>query len=414
MDLARHDFSRIAEEHGTPFYLYDLDEATTHLQALQSGLPDHVDVLYCMKANPNRHIVNAYSKLTPGLDISSGGEMELALANGWEAERMSFAGPGKTDAELEYAIQHNIGSLSIESVSELKRAAAVAERLGTKVNVLLRVNPASIPKEFAMKMGGGPSQFGIPEEEIDEAVPIAKSLRSVNLRGFHVFSGTQCLKLESSLANIRQTLQLAARLAEEHDLSPEEVNLGGGVGIAYFPGQADVSASEFAEAVNKLIQSFRLETPRLSSSRLVLEMGRYLIGRYGVYVARVTEIKETRGKRFAILDGGMNHCFPATGNFGQLVKKNYPVSNLTNQGDGDESMKHEIVGPLCTPLDSMARSLELPKADVGDLVAFNNCGAYSYSASPLLFLSHKTPLELLVHQGELTVARRRMSALDFC
>jgi len=265
-----------------------------------------------------------------------------------------------------------------------------------------------------MKMGGGPSQFGIPEEVIDVAVPIAKSLESVNLRGFHVFSGTQCLKLESSLANIRQTLQLAARLAEEHDLTPEEVNLGGGVGIAYFPGQADVSATEFAEAVGKRIESFRLETPRLASARLVLEMGRYLIGRYGVYVARVTEIKETRGKRFAILDGGMNHCFPATGNFGQLVKKNYPVSNLTNQGDGDESMKHEIVGPLCTPLDSMARSLELPKADVGDLVAFNNCGAYSYSASPLLFLSHKTPLELLVHQGELTVARRRMSALDFC
>jgi diaminopimelate decarboxylase len=413
VDLTRHDFAAIADQYGTPFYLYDIDEAADHLAAFQAGLPDNVDVLYCMKANPNPRIVAMYRELVPGLDISSGGEVELAMQAGWSADVMSFAGPGKTDEELTLAIENHIGSLSIESLSELQRAAAIADNLNATAGILLRINPESIPKGFAMKMGGIASQFGIPEENIDEAVELAKSLPGIDLRGFHIFSGTQCLSLDAATENIKQTLDISQRLSEKHQITPAEINLGGGVGVAYFPGQEDIDPGELSSSLAALIIGFRREFPRLADTRMVIELGRYLIGRYGVYVTHVIDVKETRGKRFTVLNGGMNHCFPATGNFGQLIKKNYPTVNLSRDADQVDFIKQEIVGPLCTPLDSMARSLLMAPAEVGDMVAFNNCGAYSYSASPLMFLSHKTPIELIYRHGKITIGRRRLSAADF-
>lgn len=413
MELSEHDFKAIGEQYGTPFYLYDIDAAAAHLKTLQDGLPENTDVLYCVKANPNPKIVAMYRDLVPGLDMSSGGEVELAMNTGWSPEVMSFAGPGKTDEELTLAISNNLGSLSVESMGELHRASAIADNLGTKARVLLRINPETIPKAFAMKMGGVASQFGIPEEHIDEAIEAAKSLSGIHLRGFHIFSGTQCLKVEAAMENIKQTLEISQRLAAKHNISVEEINLGGGVGVAYFPGEEDICPAELSSSLNALITDFRSEVPALADTHLVIELGRYLIARYGVYVTHVVDVKETRGKRFAILNGGMNHCFPATGNFGQLIKKNYPIVNLSRECDEEDLVKTEVVGPLCTPLDSMARSLPMAQAEVGDLVAFNNCGAYAYSASPLMFLSHKTPIELIYRHGEITVGRRRLSAADF-
>ena len=413
MDLTAHDFEQLAEQYGSPFYLYDIDAAAEHLQTLQNGLPENTQILYCVKANPNPKIVAMYRDLVPGLDMSSGGEVELAMQTGWPADLMSFAGPGKTDEELTLAIQNKIGSLSIESVGELRRASKIAQNLDVTVRILLRINPSSIPKAFMMKMGGVASQFGIPEEDIDDGIEIAKSLPNIHIGGFHIFSGTQCLVLESAIANIRQTLDISRRLSEKHGIIPEEINLGGGVGVAYFPGQEDIAANELSSALHDLIIGFRSENPDLANTRMVVELGRYLIARFGVYVTHVTDVKETRGKRFAILNGGMNHCFPATGNFGQLIKKNYPIVNLSRDVADEDLEKQEVVGPLCTPLDSMARSLPMARAEVGDLVAFNNCGAYSYSASPLMFLSHKTPIELIHRHGEIIVGRRRLSAADF-
>lgn len=413
MDLARHDFKAIGEQYGTPFYLYDIDAAADHLKVLQQGLPENTDVLYCVKANPNPKIIEMYRDLTSRVDLSSGGEIELALAAGWQADAMSLAGPGKTTEELQLAISKNIGSLSIESIGELRRAAKIAEEIDTTVQVLLRINPQSVPAAFAMKMGGVASQFGIPEEEIDEVIETAKRLRSIQLQGFHIFSGTQCLKLDAAMENVRQTLETSERLASKHDLELEEVNVGGGVGVAYFPREEDVPPGDLSHALSRLITEFRRNSDRLRHTRVAIELGRYLIARFGVYVAQVTEVKQSRNKHFAILNGGMNHCFPATGNFGQLIKKNYPVANLSRKVADEDLVKTEIVGPLCTPLDSMARSLLMAPAEVDDLVAFENCGAYSFSASPLMFLSHKTPIELVYRHGEISVARRRLSMADF-
>jgi diaminopimelate decarboxylase len=417
MRLTHDEAERLAATHGTPYYLYDMDAALAHLAVLRAGLPDFVDLLYCVKANANRKVLEAFRPHVWGLDLSSAGELDLAAPAGYDPAKMSFAGPGKTARELEHAMTGGLGILSLESVAELGRAAAVAKKLGRRQDVTLRINPVETPKEFAMRMGGGPSQFGVPEEDAPAAVAAVLAEPNLRLVGLHIYSGTQCLEERALVDNVKNNLRIASELAERHDLEPSLMNLGGGFGVAYFHGQAPLDTTQLARAIGGALGEFCASHARFARTRFLFELGRFLIGAYGVYVARVTEIKETRGKRYVILDGGMNHCFPATGNFGQLVKKNYPVANLTRGGhdtlESSTNEPQEVCGPLCTPMDSMARAVRIARAEPGDLVGFFASGAYSYSASPLLFLAHDTPLELVKHAGRVVVARERFPATRF-
>lgn len=406
-----------ARAHGTPYYLYDLDAALAHLGVLRSHLPSEVDVFYCVKANGNRRVLEAFRENVAGLDLSSAGELDMAIAAGYDPKRMSIAGPGKTTEDLERCVKGGVGIISLESMAELDRLAKVAKEKNVVQGVTLRINPAETPKEFAMRMGGGASQFGVPEEEASAALDKVLATENVKLLGLHIYAGTQCLEERALVDNMIGSLTIAGRLAEEKNLTPEFMNLGGGFGIPYFTGQKAVDTASLARAIGGKLSEWRAQNPRFAKTRFIFELGRFLIGRFGVYVARVTEIKETRGKRFVILDGGMHHCFPATGNFGQLVKKNYPVKNLSRGGDADleseANAPQEVCGPLCTPMDSMARGVRIPKAEPGDLVGFFASGAYSFAASPLLFLSHDTPIELLKLKNTVTVARERMPATKF-
>lgn len=423
MNLDGQEAEALAKEHGTPYYVYDLDAALAHLAALKKSLSepaDVVDVFYCVKANGNRKVLEAFRPHVAGLDLSSAGELDMAIAAGYDPKRASIAGPGKTTEDLERCVQHGVGIVSLESVAELGRLGAVARARGKRQDVTLRINPAQTPKEFAMRMGGGASQFGVAEEEAGAAIDAVLAEPGVRLVGLHIYAGTQCLEERALVENMMGSLAIVGRLAEEKNLTPEMVNLGGGFGIPYFTGQTAVDTPALGRALAGKLVEWKAENPRFAKARFVFELGRFLIGRYGVYVSRVTEVKETRGKRFVILDGGMHHCFPATGNFGQLVKKNYPVKNLTRGESGpradlesDTNEPQEVCGPLCTPMDSMARGVKIPRAEPGDLVGFFASGAYSYAASPLLFLSHDTPLELLKLENAVTVARQRMPATRF-
>jgi diaminopimelate decarboxylase len=410
MQIMTSDNARqLAAKYGTPFYLYDLDEALARAATLKRALAGQAELLYCIKANANPVVVSAYRGMVDGVDLSSGGELRLARHLGFPASEMSFAGPGKTDEEIEQSIEESLGILSIESEGELARASALAARSGRTLNITLRINPSGAAKEFAMKMGGVPSQFGIPEEDAPPVVARALRLPGIRLCGFHVFSGTQCLEAPAIVSTVRATIDLACRLAAPHDFRPQVVNLGGGAGIAYFEGQADLDPEQLGSSIASTLETARQERPELRETRFFLEFGRFLIGRYGIYVTRVVDVKVARGKHFVILDGGMNHCFPATGNFGQLIKKNYPIRNLTAPSSREEIVQ-EIVGPLCTPIDSMGRAVTLPRCEPGDLIAFLNAGAYCYSASPLLFLSHDTPIELVRRSGAISVARPSVPA----
>jgi diaminopimelate decarboxylase len=410
MKLEHIDFTTIAKEFGTPFYLYDMDQALAHLGRLKAGLPEGVDVFFAMKANANPDVLRTFSGHVQGLDVSSAGEIEQAVAVGFDPATMSFAGPGKTEHDLRLAIGHHVRLLSIESPTELRRASKIASELGTTATIALRINPQHTPKQFTMKMGGTPSQFGIAEEDAAPVFEEAKTAPGLRLDGIHIFSGTQCLEVEGIAENIGQTIAIASRMSEEHDLRPSFVNLGGGFGIPYFAGQEEIDVDVVGRAVGSAIEEARSHHPRLQETRFILELGRFLIGTFGVYVSRVVDVKTTRGKRFVVLDGGMHHCFPATGFFGQLVKKNYPVVNFSRpQG---EVVAQELVGPLCTPMDSMARNVSLPQLEIDDLVGILSAGAYCYSASPLLFLGHETPAELLLRDGACKVSRVRKPSAD--
>jgi diaminopimelate decarboxylase len=292
----------------------------------------------------------------------------------------------------------------------LLRLAEIASFRKKVIPITLRINPLNTPKEFAMKMGGTASQFGVAEEDAERVTRLALDLPSLHLKGFHIYAGTQCLEISAIVQNARQTLDIVERLSSNLAYTPEIVNLGGGFGIPYFADQFPIDEPALAEALSGLLSEFRSK-PRFLSVTPVFELGRFLIGMHGVYVSKVVDIKETRGKRIVILDGGMHHCFPATGFFGQLVKKNYVVRNLSVP-ESSQPFPQELVGPLCTPMDSMARNLALPLFEVGHLAAVCNVGAYAFSASPLLFLGHETPVEIVHLDGCYTQGRPSRSVLS--
>lgn len=423
MHLGADESEALAKKHGTPYYLYDLDAAFAHLDTLRANLPSVVDLFYCVKANGNKKLLEAFRPRVAGLDLSSAGELDMAVLAGYDMSRASIAGPGKTHEDLERCVDGGVGIISLESLSELGRLGKIARAKGKLQDVTLRINPLQTPKEFAMRMGGGASQFGVPEEEAPAAIDAILAEKGVSLIGIHIYAGTQCLEEHAIVENMSGSLAIVARLAEEKNLSAEQlrvINLGGGFGIPYFAGQTGVDTAALGRAIGARLEEWRAANPRFAKTRFIFELGRFLIGLYGVYVARVTEIKETRGKRYVILDGGMHHCFPATGNFGSMVKKNYPIQNLTRGGaaplESDAPggpAPQELCGPLCTPMDSMARAVRIATAEPGDLIGFFASGAYSLAASPLLFLSHDTPIELLKLDGSLSVARERMPATRF-
>jgi diaminopimelate decarboxylase len=406
------DLIKIAGQYQTPCFVYDIDRAASHVAKLKSQLPNSVALYYAVKANPNRAWLEAFKGSVAGLDISSGGELALARASGWAADRLSFAGPGKSDRELCQAVSMGGVSISVESHTELVRLSQIAESEGRGVRCLLRVNPLKVPRAFAMRMGGTASQFGIPEEEAGDLLEAARGLKGVEFCGVHVFAGTQCLDVDALLEGMRGTLAIAMRLSDEHGLALSEVNLGGGVGVPYFEGQQAVDPSLLSQRIAELLGEAPFTSGAFAETRFVLELGRYLTGSFGSYLTRVVDVKRVRGKSLVVLDGGMHHFFAATGNFGQVIKKNYRVSNLSRSLPPSELLAQELVGPLCTPLDSMARAVLLPPCEVGDLIEFHNAGAYAYSASPLFFLSHPTPLELMARGGELSVARRALNPDD--
>jgi diaminopimelate decarboxylase len=415
MKLDAFDFAALAERHDTPFYLYDLDQAIAHLELLRADFPPNLHVMYCAKANASPAVLRAFADKTPFLDISSAGELSIALAHGYLPENISFAGPGKTERELERAVRAGVGTISVESAAELSRLCSVCRTHDQRAAITVRINPEHVAKGFGMSMAGRPSQFGVPREDASDVLKAALAAPEIELRGIHVFAGTQCLDENALIANIEQTLAIAHELCEQHQLAPQTINLGGGLGVAYFEGQRALDTARVSKRIAQSVRNFCAANPSYGPTRFVLELGRFLMAEFGVYVCRVVEVKQTRGKRFAILDGGMHHCFAATGNFGQLIKKNYPVFNLSapSAASAEHALERfELVGPLCTPLDSMARNLALPRAEPGDLIGFASCGAYSFSASPLMFLAHDTPPELAIVAGEVVLSRPRRQAID--
>lgn len=383
--------SRLAARVGsTPFYAYDRKLIVDQIDLLRMHLPSTVHIHYAMKANPMPAVVQHLASLVDGVDVASHKEMLVALDTGINPIDISFAGPGKNEAELSCAIAAGI-VINLESDRELSAVITAGEKLDIQPKVAIRVNPDFELKGSSMKMGGGPKQFGVDAEKVPEMLKKIDASK-LEFRGFHIFSGSQNLKAESIVEAQAKTLELAYRLSKHTKATIKMVNIGGGFGIPYFPGDTPLDLTAIGRKLNEQMHVFNTTLPQAT---MVIELGRYLVGEAGVYVCRILEKKVSRDHTYLIVDGGMHHHLAASGNFGQVIRKNYPVV-VGNRMLETKKEVVSVVGPLCTPLDLLADKMELSYAEVGDLIVVHQSGAYGLTASPLGFLSHPTPKEILV------------------
>jgi diaminopimelate decarboxylase len=382
----------LAERVGsTPFFAYDRLLLTERVASLRAALPDDVELGYAIKANPMPAVVQHLSGLVDSFDVASAGELRVALDTPMPADRVSFAGPGKTPVELSQAIAAG-AMIELESETEAARVVEIGERLGVRPRVAVRVNPDFRVKGSGMRMGGGPQQFGVDAERVPTLLAtLARA--DLDLLGFHIFAGSQNLNAEILCEAQRATVALASRLAEESPTPVRYLNIGGGFGIPYSDRDEPLDLDAIGENLAGLMAD--VIRPNLPAARVVVELGRYIVGECGVYVTRIVDRKESRGKVFLVVDGGLHHQLAASGNFGQVIRRNYPVT-IASRGADTDTEQVTVVGCLCTPLDLLADDVALPRAEIGDLVVIFQAGAYGLTASPTAFLSHPAPVEVLV------------------
>jgi diaminopimelate decarboxylase len=374
----------------TPFYAYDRAQIDAGVEGLRRILPGQVKLHYAMKANPMPALVCHLAQRVDGIDVASGRELKVALDSGMDPHNISMAGPGKRCEELAQAVAAGV-LLNVESFKEVRELAVIRQETGCAPRVAVRVNPDFELKSSGMKMGGGPKQFGVDAEQVPELLAEIHRL-ALEFEGFHIYSGSQNLNADAICEAQQRSVELAVRLAAHAAASVKVLNIGGGFGIPYFPGDKPLDLQPIAANLAQLAASLASVLPE---AELVIELGRFIVGEAGVYVCRVIDRKISRGQVFLVVDGGMHHHLAASGNFGQIIRKNYPVL-IGNRVHGERREMSSVVGPLCTPLDILADKLEMAEAHPGDLVVVLQSGAYGASASPQSFLSHPPAAEVLV------------------
>jgi diaminopimelate decarboxylase len=383
---------RLAARAGTtPFFAYDRRLLTERVDYIRATLPPRIELGYAMKANPMPAVVQHLARLVDSIDVASALEMRTALDTPMPAHQITFAGPGKTDDEIAQAVAADV-LIEMESRTEVQRVLNAGERLGVTPRVALRVNPNFAVKGSGMRMGGGPQQFGVDAEEVP-ALLAELACTGLDFVGFHVFAGSQNLHADILCEAQRRTVDLVLELAQKAPGPVTYLNLGGGFGIPYFDKDEPLDLGPIADNLHELLTE-QIE-PQLPEARTCLELGRYLVGEAGVYVSRVVDRKESRGQLYLVVDGGMHHQLAASGNFGQVIRRNYPLA-LGNRIDEPPDTTTTVVGCLCTPLDLLGDKVELPDPRAGDLVVLFQAGAYGLTASPTAFLGHPAPAELLL------------------
>jgi diaminopimelate decarboxylase len=380
----------IGQAGGTPVFVYDNNIIGGQVARFRAAMPDGVALHYAVKANSYGPLLRFLARYVDGFDVASAGELQLLEEAGTGGLPVSFAGPGKRDEEIERAIAGGV-TLNVESEGEAERALAIAELVGRQPRIAVRVNPPFGIKGSGMKMGGLASPFGV---DADRAVDLVKRVieGGAEWRGLHIFAGSQVLAADALIEAQSATVALAAKIAGEVGASPPEVNLGGGFGIPYFPGEQPLDLVPIGAAMAETLSNV---PDSLAHTRFAIALGRWLVGEAGVYLARIIDRKESNGRTFLITDGGLHHMLAASGNFGQLLRRNYPVAIAGRFGsEPDETVT--VTGCLCTPLDLLADEVALPHAEPGDIVAVFCAGAYGLSASPQAFLAHPPAREILV------------------
>jgi diaminopimelate decarboxylase len=371
---------------GTPLFVYDRQQIATQVRRFRSAFPD-VALHYAVKANPYAPLLTTMATLVDGFDVASAGEVDRVIDLGLP---VSFAGPGKSDAAIDAALRAGI-TINVESEAEAERTLEIAKRLGRTPSLAIRVNPPFGLKGAGMKMGGHASPFGVDHDRVAALVQRIVAAEA-DWHGLHIYAGSQSLSADAIIELQQATIDLAARIARDAGHAPSHINLGGGFGIPYFAKDEPLELDRVGEALRKVLES---RDDVLAETKFAIELGRWLVGEAGVYLTRVVDRKLSRGRTFLVTDGGLQHMLAASGNFGQLLRRNYPVA-IANRFTTEAEEEVTVVGCLCTPLDLLADEAMLPRAEVGDLVAIFCAGAYGLSASPLHFLDQPAAREILV------------------
>lgn len=409
--VGRHPVSRLAEQFGTPLFVYDAQVMLEKSRQLHAILPPNFELYYSIKANPNAAILRLFVEQSCGLEVASAGELFQALAAGCEPENIVFAGPGKTADELSAAIDAGIREIHIESIEEARCIEKLTVEMGRQpTRIAVRINPTDAAGG-AMRMGGKPSPFGIDEEDLQDTLSEILTFDHVCVDGVHLFMGTQILDAETLVFQYDRAIEIAQRVATLISRPLRSIDFGGGLGTPCFPHESELNLADVEAGLRDIKKRLHAH-PLTRDARGMIEPGRFLVSEAGVYLARVTRVKRSRGKTFAVIDGGMHHHLAASGNLGQTIKRNYPVA-VANKLDQAPVDSVEIVGPLCTPLDCLARSACLPDVEAGDLIAVFQSGAYARTSSPHGFLSHNTPPEVLIHGDKADLIRERGTPADY-
>lgn len=391
LSIGGHSASELVDIAGkTPLFVYSRGHLDRRIEDLRAALPARIGINYAVKANPHPAVIAHMEPLVDGFDIASSGELAMTAAAGIDPARVSFAGPGKRDDELEAAIAAGV-TLNCESEGEAQRSLAIGQRLGKTPRIAIRVNPDFELKGSGMKMGGGAKPFGVDAERVPALARLIIA-EGADWRGLHIFTGSQALSADAIIEAQGNVLNLAAKLGEEIGESLPKLNMGGGFGIPYFPNDKPMDIASVGQALHGYVENL---APSLADTQLCIELGRYLVGEAGVYLCRVIDRKISHGTTYLVTDGGLHHQLAASGNFGTVVRRNYPVA-IASRFDAVPDEVVNVVGCLCTPLDRLADQALMPEAQVGDIVAVFCAGAYGASASPAAFLGHGPAAELFV------------------
>ena len=387
----------VAAGFGTPCYVYLLDAISDRVRLISRVFGKRFEISYAVKANPNIQLLGALAPYVANLDVSSGGELSLAVAAGYGPHRISFTGPGKSEEELTAAIDAGCGEIVVESLDEVADIDRVSCERGYTTRILLRISPQSVPRGFGVTMAGRPSQFGLDEEVLDAAMGQLTQYMHVYLAGFHIYAGTQCLIEDSIVENFRNCIRIFSECAERHGITPEMLVFGSGIGVPYYPGDHAVDLHSLAERVNPMLDELRAR-PAFRKARFILETGRLLVGEAGYFLTTVRRLKCSRGKNICICDGGLNNHLAACGHFGTVIHRNYLITRLNGDGTEEGNSDFDVFGPLCTMIDQLARKLSLPALNCGDVLAIHNSGAYGFTASPMRFISRPFAKEIIVRK----------------
>ncbi|WP_010244011.1 type III PLP-dependent enzyme [Acetivibrio cellulolyticus] len=396
----------VARQFGTPSYMYDGDCIEKQYNTLRSFLPENFQIFYSAKANPLLGICQIMKNMGSGIEVASVGELYLAQKAGFTPEQIIFTSPGKTAQELIYAVESNIYCINIECTEEAVLLNQIAEERSKIVNIAVRVNPDFNLQGSRIKMSGVSSQFGIDQGEVKNAFETLKTLANIKLIGIHVYCGTQVLSSQSLLECFEEEIKLALALSDEFDFSLEFLDLGGGFGIPYFKNEYPLDIVLLKDGMSKLIRNYGT---RLEKTRVAVESGRFLLAECGLYLTKVLYVKKCKGSKFIVCDGGSNH-HASSAFLGRHVRNNFPMRVLEKSENCEEVT---VVGPLCTPTDVIGQKVLLPTIETEDIIAIEKSGAYGLTHSPVMFLSHEMPIELVSYKGEINVARERGRKEDF-